>query len=225
MISLVRRYLITCLMLGSGLIVSWPASFFFGSVAAAIIIDSIAVRNVELESYRKGLDFDAPAPRQLNASSAMRLQIVGAAVSASISVMPRAVSTDADVQQIAGILALLTGGAIASYCGLQAILQLSASPRDLLTRLDFMPHIYFSPLNSLSPGPRRKIGAFIRIMLGALVVLPFAAVVGHLHELPISLSVVLASGALAAFFQIGMLTLLQGLFLIRWAEIDEKMEP
>lgn len=213
-----RQYLLTLVMLAAGLICGWPHVLTFVGVALAALVDfAITSRSADLDLYRQGLELDVPAGRQLTSGQAIRVHLIAAVASASIALAPRAFEIDSGAQQISGMIAALTAGSIASYCGLQILLLLSASPRDLLTRLDFMPHLYLSPLNSLSPRVRRRTGAFIRATLGTLFLLPFAALAGRLQEEPLSLQIVLAVMTLAVIFQLAFVSLLQGVFLLRWA--------
>lgn len=215
MIALLRQYLLTLIVLCAGLFWSAPLPLVVISVLVAGIVDFLLIGpSAELALYRTGLDFDAPAPRQVVGREAIRLHLLAVFVSSVLVLVPYALGTNSDVQQSFGMAAIIFAGSTASYCGLLMIPPPS-TPRDLLTNVDSIPYPLI--LLDLLPTPaRRVLGVLLRTLLGLMAMLPFVAILGLIHAEPFRAPMLLVVPALAAFFQLGFLTWLAGLFLVRW---------
>ena len=188
----------------------------FAGVAAAALIDfRVTGRTIEMDLYRNGLDFDAPAPRRLGQGQTLRLQCVGAVASAAVALAASTLDADTGTQQLAAMSALLVGGSVATCCGFRIGVNSTDTPRDLLERFESMPDLLFV-INFLPRRISRLAGVFARIALGLILLLPFAAIVGRLHETALNVPIVLVALGLGAFFQLGFAILAQALFALRW---------
>lgn len=215
MIALLRQYLPTLIVLGAGIFWGAPLPLIVVGVLVAGFVDFFLIgRIVELALYRVGLDLDAPAPRQVGGRQMVRLHLLAILVSAVLVLVPYGLKADGNVQQAFGMVALLVGTSTASYCGL-LMYPLPSTPRDLLTNVDVIPYPLF-PLDLLPTPARRVIGVLLRISLGLAAMLPFVALSGFIHREPFRAPMLLIVPALAAFFQLGFVTWLAGLFLLRW---------
>ena len=217
-IALVRQYLPTLIVLGAGIFWNAPLPLILVAALIASFVDFFLIGPLaELALYRAGLDFDAPAPRQVGGREMLCLHLLAILVSAALVLVPYVLKADANAQQAFGMAALLVGTSAASYCGL-LMYPLPSTPRDLLTNVDVIPYPLF--LLDLLPTPaRRMIGVFLRILVGSAAMLPFVALSGFIHREPFRAPMLLIVPALAAFFQLGFVTWLAGLFLLRWRKI------
>ena len=219
MIALVRQYLPTLIVLAAGIFWSAPLPLIAVGVLIAGVVDFVLIGPMaELALYRAGLDLDAPAPRQVGGRQMIRLHLLAILVSAALVLVPYALEADANVQQALGMAAVLVGTSTASYCGL-LMYPLPATPRDLLTHADTIPY-QFAPLYLLPTPARRLIWVFVRISLGLAAMLPFVALSGFIQNEPFRAPMLLVVPALAAFFQLGFVTWLAALFLLRWRGIS-----
>lgn len=146
----------------------------------------------------------------------IRMHLLAILVSAALVLVPYVLEADANVQQAFGMAALLVGTSTASYCGLLTY-PLPSTPRDMLTNVDRIPYQLF-PLEFLPTAARRKVWVVLRMLLGLATMLPFVALSRIIHREPFRVPMLLIVPALAAFFQIGFVTLLAGLFLLRWRQ-------
>ena len=211
-IALTRQYLSTLIVLGAGLFWSAPLPLIAAGVLVAFFVDLLLIGpTADLALYRVGLNLDATAPRRLGG---VRLHLVAILVAAALVLIPYVAEANASVQQAFGMAAILVGTSAASYGGLLRF-GVPSTPRDLLTDVDAMPYPLVL-LDLLPTQPRRLIGVLVRISLGLFAMLPFVAVAGIIHREPFRAPMLLVVPALAAFFQLGFVTWLAGLFLLRW---------
>lgn len=215
MISLVRQYLPTLIVLGSGLFWSAPVPLIMIGVLVAGFVDFFLIGpNAELALYRVALDLDAPAPRQVGGRQAIRLHLLAILASAALVLVPYVLDAGSHVQHAFGMAAVVIGASTASYCGL-LMYPLPSTPRDLLTNVDEIPY-QLSPLYFLPTPARRLIWVLARISLGLAAMLPFVALSGFIQSEPFRAPMLLIVPLLAAFFQLGFVTWLAALFLLRW---------
>ena len=215
MIALVRQYLPTLIVLSAGILWGAPLPLIVVGVLVSGCVDFFLIGPVaELALYRLGLDLDAPAPRQVDGRQMIRLHLLAILVSAALVLVPYVLDADAVVQQAFGMAAILVGTSASSYCGM-LMYPLPSTPRDLLTRIDVMPYQLFL-FDLLPTGPRRMFQVLLRISLGLAAMLPFVALSGFIHREPFRAPMLLIVPGLAAFFQLGFVTWLAGLFLLRW---------
>jgi hypothetical protein len=214
-IALVRQYLPTLIVLSAGLFWGAPLPLIVAGVLVSGCADFFLIGPVtELALYRPGLDLDAPVPRQVDARQIIHLHLLAICVSAALVLVPYILKADAVVQQGFGMAAILVGSSASSYCGL-LMYPLPSTPRDLLTNIDVMPYQLFL-LDLLPTAARRMLQVLLRISLGLAAMLPFVALSGFIHREPFRAPMMLIVPALAAFFQLGFVTWLAGLFLLRW---------
>ena len=215
MIALVRQYLPTLIVLSAGIFWGAPVPLILAGVLVAGCVDLYLIGPVaDLALFRRGLDLDALVQRHVDGRQILRLHLSAIVVSSALVLVPYFLGADAVAQQAFGMAAILGGTAASSYCGV-LMYPLPATPRNLLTNVDRVPYQFFL-LDLLPTAPRRILLVLLRMSLGLVAMLPFVAVCGFIHAEPFRVSVLPLVLALAAFFQLGFVTCLTALFLLRW---------
>ena len=215
MIFYLRRFLLTAIMLVVAIIWDDPLPIDVAAVAAAVLLDIlVSNRSKDLILYRKDFVFMSEVPL-ISLREALMLHALAIVVGPVVALIPRAFDAGVTVQRIFGMAALLICGSIASYCGLFNFNR-QPNPRDLLdhARTRFgMIGLFF---DFFPPHPRALIGGLFRIAGGPFLMFFFVLFLAELHTIPLNVRLALLLFGAAYLFQLGFLSLLGGLFTLRW---------